>query len=238
MVTLIAPEKFHIDAPERCRMSYEEYLKFAPDSRLMEWVDGEVIIYMPPVYKHQDVVSFLATLLRLYIHLFNLGKVIVSPFEVKLWPGGPAREPDILFIARPNLTKLTAERFEGAPDLLIEIISPGSVTEDRVRKFTEYEQAGVREYWIIDPRPHQQQADFYGLDEAKIFQPAPLTEDGIYHSAVIPGFWLKTDWLWQEPLPNPQLILAEMITSQADLPAEVKAAYQTIQRWLSDKSQL
>lgn len=236
MVTTSAPEKIFVEAPQRRQMSYEDYLKFAGGSQIVEWVDGEVIIYMPPVDKHQDVSQFLGTLLNLFIHFFKLGIMRYAPFEVKLWPGGPAREPDILFIVNENIAKLTPERFEGGPDLLIEIISPGSVTEDRVRKFTEYERAGVREYWIIDPRPHQQQADFFILGEDKIFHPAPLAEDGVYHSTVIPGFRLNVDWLWQEALPDPQMIFAEIITSAGELPDEIRAAYQTIRAWLADKN--
>jgi Uma2 family endonuclease len=236
MITITAPEKILVESPQRRQMSYEEYLKFAPDSRIVEWVDGEVIIYMPPVERHQDVCRFLGTLLDLFTHFLKLGRLIYAPFEVKLWPGGPSREPDIVFIVNENIAKLTPERFEGSPDLLIEIISPGSVTEDRVRKFTEYERAGVREYWIIDPRPHQQQADFYLLGEDKIFHPAPLAEDGVYHSTVIPGFWLNVDWLWLEALPDPQMIFAEIIASAGELPDEIKAAYQTIQAWLADKN--
>ena len=75
---------------------------------------------------------------NLFIEFFDLGILVLAPFEVKLWPDGPSREPDILFIGQENLSKLTSERFEGGPDLIIEIISPSSVTEDRVHKFTEY----------------------------------------------------------------------------------------------------
>ena len=142
---------------------------------------------------------------------------------------------DLVFIRQENLSKLTPERFEGGPDLVIEIISPGSVSEDRVRKFTQYEQAGVREYWIIDPRPHQQQADFYVLGEDNLYHAAPLAADGRYQSTVIPNFWFNIDWLWTDPLPNPQLTLAEIMISIEDLPADVKSAYQALHEALIPK---
>ena len=223
-------------APQRLKMSYEAYLDLPDDTRIMEWVEGEVIIYMPPLYKHQAIVGFLDSVLRLFIQLFDLGDLVLSPFEVKLWPDGPAREPDIIFVSNKNTTKLTAKRFEGAPDLAIEVISPSSVTEDRVHKFAEYEKAGVREYWIIDPRPHQQQADFYVLDQNQTFQPGLIDENGIYRSTVLPNFWLHLDWLQPEALPNPQLALAEIIISIEDLPPAVRAAYQAIYQALVDKN--
>lgn len=176
----------------RIKMSYEEYLEFVGDApRIIEWVDGESIVYIPPNLKHQDIVVFLNKLLGAYVDFLNLGKLLVSPFEVKLWPDGPSREPDILFIANESIATLTPKRFEGGPDLLIEVVSPSSATEDRVRKFGHYEQAAVREYWIIDPRPKQQHADFYALDSEGKYQPIPLTEEGIMNSTVLPEFWLN-----------------------------------------------
>lgn len=64
----------------------------------------------------------------------------------------------------------------------------------------------MRDYWLIDPRPHQQQADFYRLDTNQAYQPVPLEESpdqaaGVYTSTVLPNFRLRLDWLWQQPLP-------------------------------------
>lgn len=222
-----------IRQPERRAMSYEEYVEFAGETRIVEWVDGEAIVYMPPLYEHQVIVSFLNNLLRVFNDLFHLGTVIVAPFAVRLWPGGPVREPDLLFVRAENLHKLSARQLDGAPDLVIEIVSPGSVTEDRVRKFAEYEQAGVPEYWLIDPRPHQQQADFYHLSNDGVYQPVPLDENGIFRSRVLPQFWLNVAWLWTEPLPNAQLILATIVKDAPGLPEEVKAAYRALYHSLS-----
>ena len=235
MVTKVI-DPIETQVPQRLKMSYAEYLQIAGDSQIMEWVDGEVISYIPPNNKHQDISRFLSTLLDLFVQFFSLGVIRYAPFEVKLWPDGPAREPDLFFVSQKNLSKLTPERYAGGPDLIIEIISPGSVSEDRVRKFTQYEQAGVPEYWLIDPRPHQQQADFYVLGEDKLYHAAPLSESGRYHAAAMPHFWLDIDWLWQEPLPDPQLTLAEIMISIEELPAEIKSAYQALYEALSSRS--
>jgi Uma2 family endonuclease len=232
MATTVIREEF---APQRLKMSYEEYLEAAGDAQIMEWVKEEGIIYIPPLYPHQNIASFLDGLLRSFIEFFDWGTLVIAPFEVKLWPGGPSREPDLIIISKENLSKLTDKRFEGGPDLLIEIISPGSVSEDRVYKFTEYEQAGVREYWIIDSRPHQQHADFYVLGEDKIYHPAPVDEQGIYRSTVLLNFWLDVEWLRQEQLPNPQLALAEIMVSLEALPSDIKETYQALRRLLAGK---
>lgn len=232
-MSIVATEEL---VPQRLKMSYEEYLDFAPESKIVEWVEGEAIIYLPPQYVYQNISSFLNGLLRSFTQFFGLGSVIIAPFEVRLWSDGPSREPDIFFVARENQDKLTEKRYEGGPDLVIEIISPGSITGDRVYKFTEYEQAGVREYWVIDPRPHQQQADFFVLGENEAFRPAPVDEDGFYHSTVISDFSLEIDWLWREELPNPQLALAEIMISIESLPAEVRETYQAMYKLLADQS--
>jgi len=220
-------------APQRLRMSYEAYLENAPDSQIMEWVEGEVIIYMPPLYQHQLLITFLDRLLGSYVQFFNLGSLALAPYEVKLWPDGPSREPDLFFVANKGQARLTPARCEGAPDLIIEVISPSTVAEDRVHKFLEYERAGVREYWVIDPRPYQQQADFFVLSEGKVFHPAPLDDKGSFRSSIVPDFRFKIGWLWQEELLNPQLALAEIMMSNETLPAEVKQAYATIHRMLT-----
>lgn len=232
MVTTVLSEEL---APQRLKMSYHEYLDASSETRVMEWVNGEGIIYLPSLYQHQEIIRFLSGLLGPFIQFFDLGTLILAPFEVKLWPDGPSREPDLIFITKAKLSNLTDKRFNGGPDLLVEIISPSSVTEDRMRKFTEYEQAGVQEYWVIDPRPHQQQADFYVLGEDKIYHAAPVDDQGVFRSTVLPHFWLQVDWLRQEQLPNPQLALAEIMVSIETLPAEIRETYQTLCKLLTGK---
>jgi len=98
---------------------------------------------------------------------------------------------------------------------VVEVVSPGSVREDRVRKFTEYELAGVREYWLVDPRPHQRTVECYRRDAAGVFAPVDVTEDGRLCSAVLihdgAPFWLHVDWLWQEPLPKVEAALQQIL---------------------------
>ncbi len=223
-----------LPAPQRQKTDYQTYLNHAPESQIMEWVDGEVIQYMPPMDYHQDIARFLSVFMDSFIRYFDSGVLRFAPFEVKLWPDGPSREPDILFISHDNMPNLTPKRFQGAPDLLIEIVSPSSVMEDRVRKLTQYEQAGVREYWIIDPRAHQQQADFFILGDDGVYTSAPISEDGIFYSTVLPNFWLKLAWLWQSPLPNPQLVLADVMTSVESLPSIATETFQALYDLLLD----
>jgi Uma2 family endonuclease len=194
--------------PERLRMTYEEFLAWSDEDTRAEWVDGEVIELMPPKLSHQTIASFLANLLSLFVELFKLGRIVPAPFEVRL-SDRSSREPDILFVSTDRLGQLTDECMNGAPDLVIEVVSKDSVQRDREDKFDEYEAAGVREYWIIDNRPRRRRAEFYTLDASGVFQPITV-EDGILRSKALPGFWLRIEWLWED---NPNLLkaLAEIV---------------------------
>ena len=110
----------------------------------------------------------------------------------------PGREPDILFVANEHLDLVKKNHLAGPADLAIEIVSPDSLTRDRGDKFVEYEKGGVKEYWLIDPI--RESADFYYLENG-VYRPITVSADGIYQSKVLAGFWLRVEWLWQEPLP-------------------------------------
>ncbi len=202
--------------------SYEEYLEQASETRFAEWVDGEMIEYMPPLPHHQQITWFLFRLLSGFVEALDLGMVGAGPLEFKLWPGGPSREPDVFYVSRARLGLLGERRFEGGPDIAIEVISTGSVREDRIRKFTEYERAGVSEYWLIDPRPHQQAAEFYRRDESGVFQPVELDADGRYASTALPDLWLDVSWLWREPLPSYRVALLEIFRSSDAFPPDLR----------------
>jgi Uma2 family endonuclease len=142
--------------------------------------------------------------------LFNLGKVYNAPFEMRAVPDGSSREPDLLFVSSEHLDRLTPDRLVGPADLIVEVVSDDSVYRDRVDKFEEYEAAGVREYWIVDPRPGKQRADFWVLDETGRYR-AKEIKDGIYHSTMLPGLWLRVEWLLAETSPDPLIALAQIV---------------------------
>lgn len=188
-------------------MTYEEFLGWADEDTLAEWVDGRVVMYSPASFKHQQLAIWLHQLLGIYARLLRLGEVLVAPMQMKLRQSG--REPDIMFVATEHLDRIQAVYLDGPADLVIEIASSSTVGIDRGDKYYEYQEAGVREYWLVDPRLDWQQAEFYRLDDKgryKLIAP----QDGVFRSAVLRDFWLRVDWLWQDPLPDPTAVLAEI----------------------------
>ena len=198
-------------------MSYQDWLVWAGDSTRLEWVDGEAIVFKPTKEVHAGAVWFLATLIGLYARVLDLGRVFASEFEMRVVPGRSSRQPDVLFIATANLDRLTADRLDGAADLVVELVSDDSVSRDRVTKFAEYAAVGVPEYWIFDPRPGKQTSDFYRFNDRGAYEAVSLDADGRYHSEVLPGIWFDPAWHWADPQPNPLLLLVDMA------PAAVRA---------------
>jgi Uma2 family endonuclease len=192
----------------RQAMTYQEWLAMPDEGTQSEWVDGEVIVFMPPTGIHQDIAGFLYILLQVFVRHHNLGLVRQAPFEMRLSPA-VSREPDILFLARPHLDRLTPQRLDGPADLVVEIVSADSVRRDRVLKFAEYAAAGVPEYWLLDPRPGHQRAEGFRLTGGT-YAAVPATPDGRIQADVLPGFWLQPAWLWQDPLPDPLACLREI----------------------------
>lgn len=199
----------------RRRASYEEYLATAAETRIVEWVDGEIVTYLPPSIEHQDLTGFLFQLVSAFVAGLELGKVVMAPSEVKLRPDGPSREPDLFVVLQERMSNFDKVRFNGPPDLVVEVVSPISVREDRVRKFTEYEQAEVREYWLVDPRTYHRTLECYIRDAAGVFQPVEADDQGWLYSTVLADvglrFRLHVDWLWQDPLPKVRTALAEIV---------------------------
>lgn len=189
-------------------VSYEDWRAQASETAFSEWVDGEVVTFMPPTMRHQILVSILNTLLSWHAAVRNLGLVIPGPAELRLTRS--AREPDLMFLATANLHRLTDERAEGYADLVVEVISPDSTRRDRVEKLAEYAAAGVPEYWIFDPRRGRELVLAFALDPTGTYAPITPDEAGRIHSAVMPGFWFDPAWLLRDPWPDAPTLYGEM----------------------------
>jgi Uma2 family endonuclease len=188
------------------KMTYEEFLAWADEDTLAEWVDGEVVTTSLASQQHQRIVRFLDTLLWFYSQMHGLGEVIQAPFQMRLARSG--REPDVLYVAPEHLARLQETFLDGPADLVIEVVSPESAGRDRGDKFYEYEAAGVTEYWLFDPQ--RREAEYYRLNDDSRYVLALSGSTGTYHSQVMTGFWVKTEWLWAEEMPSPLAALAEI----------------------------
>jgi Uma2 family endonuclease len=182
---------------------YEEFLS-ERYGRHVEWIDGVVLAMPQPNIHELKLRWFLRCVFDLYLDFTGGGKTFSDPFTMKTGANLSARQPD-LFVILPERSSLLTERdFAGAANLVVEIITSGYEARDKVEKFREYEQGGVQEYWILDPK--RKELLFHVRGEDGLFH-SHASVGGIYTSTVLPKLKLRVDMLWQEELPTtPEII--------------------------------
>lgn len=161
----------------------QEYLSLS-GNRLVEFSDGHIEVLPMPTMAHQLMVMFLSDLLRAFAQRGSAGTTLIAPFRVRLRPGR-FREPDIMFMKTTNAARMGNEYWDGA-DLVVEIVSDDDRRRDLEVKRFEYAEAGIPEYWIVDPQRGEVTvlkllADRY--DVAGVYTPGQQA-----HSLLLPGF--------------------------------------------------
>jgi Uma2 family endonuclease len=188
-------------------LTIEEFYELFGEDDNVELIDGVVIPKMAAQDPHEDLFRFLFIFLALYVEEHGLGMVRGSRTLVPITPHR-GRLPDILFVCKEREYIVEQKGLIGAPDLAVEIISPGDTETEIIQRQTDYEQIGTKEFWIIDQPRKQVRA--FSLDKAtNVFIPIKLDEN-ILRSEVVTGFWLKVDWLWKKPLPSALDVLKEV----------------------------
>ena len=179
-------------------LTIEEFYELFGEDDNVELIDGVVIPKMAAQDPHEDLFRFLFIFLALYIEEHGLGMVRGSRTFVPITPY-KGRLPDILFVRKEREDIVGQKGLTSAPDLAIEIISPGDTEMDIMQLQSDYEQIGTKEFWIID-HPRKEVRAFLLNNVKNVFVPIKLNEN-ILPSEVVTGFWLEVDWLWQRPLP-------------------------------------
>ena len=175
------------------RLTYQDYANLDGDERY-ELLDGELILVASPNRDHQDVVMDLGFQMRTFANEHDLGRVYIAPFDV-LFTDTDVAQPDILFISREREHILTHANVQGAPDLIVEILSPSSSTRDWRDKRKLYASHGVREYWIVDPA--NRIVSVLLLQDGVLEIEQTRTEDDTATSTVLEGFNVSLDSIFQ-----------------------------------------
>ncbi len=132
------------------RFTHADFMQFPNDGKRHELIDGDHIATPSPVSKHQIASRNLLLALQSFVEREKLGEVFAAPFDVILSEFDTV-EPDLIFIRAERVRALVKDWVRGAPDLVIEILSPSSEKIDRGLKKKLYEKYGIAEYWIVDP---------------------------------------------------------------------------------------
>ena len=152
----------------KTKLTYEDYLQFPEDGRRHEIIDGDHYLSAAPFVSHQRVSRNLMIHLHRHFDLTGMGEVLHAPVAVVLSQSDVV-EPDLVVVLAEHASRIRRERIEGAPDLVVEILSPSTAYRDRGLKLDLYQKAGDSEYWIVDP-------------ERKVVQQYVLA-DGVFRSA-------------------------------------------------------
>ena len=166
------------------KLTYEDYVLFPEDGQRHEIIDGEHYVSPAPTPKHQRVSMRLSSRLHVFTEEHRLGEVLPAPTDVLL-SRHDVLQPDILFISNERARIVTEKNIQGAPDLVVEILSAGTRKLDERIKLARYELLGVSEYWIVDPladRVHVFQAE-----EETFRKVAELAVGDVLTTPLLPG---------------------------------------------------
>ena len=141
------------------QLTYDDLLAMPEDGLRHELIDGEHYVTASPNTRHQRVSGRLHLEIGLFLRNHPVGELFAAPYDVYFSPTDVV-VPDLVFIAREHLQRVTERNLQGAPDLAIEILSPSTSGVDEGVKRRLYERQGVAEYWLVDPF----------VDEVKVFR--------------------------------------------------------------------
>ena len=178
--------------PAQGQWTYYDYARLPDDGKRYEVIRGELYMSAAPRPMHQRVITRLSFFLEGYVEEHNLGTVFVAPIDVILPEklGDPV-QPDIVVIRRKSLRIVGELNIQGAPDLVMEVLSPSNPAHDRSLKYELYAEAGVPEYWIIDP--HERTVEVYVLRDGTYELLGRFSEGETARSDVLNGFAVIVD---------------------------------------------
>jgi Uma2 family endonuclease len=186
--------------------SEEAFEAWCNEDTRAEYLDGEVIMHSPASFEHETFLPRLTSIMEIYVEEKDLGVICGSNFQFRL-RSGRRRMADLSFVSTERLHVVHENYIDGAPDLVVEVVSPESADRDWYDKYSDYEAAGVLEYLIIDFSSRR--VAFYRLGRDDRFAPV-AEQNGRLYSQCLPGFWFKPEWFWQRPMPNVLPILREI----------------------------
>jgi Uma2 family endonuclease len=177
--------------PVQGAWTYESYRRLPNDGQRYEVIRGHLYVTPAPAYNHQFAVWQLSRLIGNFVVEKDLGVILLAPFDIRL-PGGIASpvQPDLAFVRTANQPRPGDGSFKGIPDLVVEVLSPGTRRFDRTIKLAAYRDAGVPEIWFADPMPRRFQVLALSSDR-KYVEQGSFGPGEVVTSDVLPGLQLE-----------------------------------------------
>ncbi len=180
-------------ARSRVRFKAEDIWEAPDDGNLYEVIDGELYVTPSPAWRHQVALSKLNLRVAGYVYERGLGDAVPAPTGVVLDPE-TAVEPDLVYVSRARAHLISERGVEGAPDLVVEVLSPSTRARDRGIKMRRYAAAGIPHYWQLDLDAPALEA--YRLEEAGYALVGRHGPGSVFRPELVPGLELAVDELW------------------------------------------
>ena len=175
---------------ERVLLTAEDFLEWLDPGQFADLIDGEIFVHSPVSIRHAKLLNFLDAVLRLYVDRRRRGWLFREAVAVRL-SSGTVFQPDLAFYRAGREDRIRDNHVEGAPDLVVEVLSPSTADRDLGPKFAGYEQHGVIEYWVLNPDTLAHR--FYRRAEERLVEYAAGA--GAIESRAVPGFFVMREWL-------------------------------------------
>ena len=172
---------------EKKKYTYDDYLK-TPDDKRYELIEGELYMTPSPITNHQRMSRKIDFLIEKFVTENELGEIFYAPYDV-YFDDENVVQPDILFISKDRLNIIGDKNLQGAPDLVIEILSESNAYRDLIQKKKLYARFGVKEYWIVVPG--EKTIDIHILKEKTYQLYKTLGEDDTLESQILKGFKME-----------------------------------------------
>jgi len=179
-----------VAGPQQGQWTYNSYAALTGEGQHYEIVDGVLYMTPSPSWSHQEIVGRLFRYLSTYIETANLGGVFVAPIDVEL-SANNVFQPDVVVLLKSGREKLKGRHIVGPPDVIVEVVSPGSATMDRHDKYQAYAKAKVPEYWIVEPGT--QTVELLVLAGERYTSSGVFQGKAILPSSVLQGFEVQVD---------------------------------------------
>ncbi len=175
-------------AAEHKKHTYSDYSAL-PEGSPYQLIDGELILTPAPVPEHQRIGLNIKIALATFLTKKDLGQIFDAPIDV-YFGENETYQPDIIYISKERRHIIGEKKIEGAPDVVVEILSPSTAYYDLKHKKRIYESSGVREYWIVDP--DEKTFETFENIAGKFQLIREVSREGKIQSKILPGF--EFDW--------------------------------------------
>jgi Uma2 family endonuclease len=177
----------------RIVLTYDDYLRFPDDGRRYELIEGEAFMVPAPSPRHQRVLGNLFRILEEHVRLHALGRVYLAPLDVVL-SHTTVVQPDLAYLSRDRLSLVGHHNIAGAPDLVVEILSPSTAETDRTRKAQIYARYGVPHYWLVDA--DEQVVEILELAGGSYELKERLAGTAAFRPSLFPGLAVRFEDVW------------------------------------------